>query len=78
MCHACRNPLSLKDQIQKNICHVSCPKCFNKISYKRKRVLLREINKSQLQRKKGHIIDISNNQYQTMSKKYFISYYYSV
>ena len=45
MCHACREPLSLKESNSKRyVPGISCPKCFEKIS-KEKKTRLRERNK---------------------------------
>ena len=54
MCHACRNPLSLKESnTKKYIPGVSCPKCFNKISYKKKKGLIERNKQISIAKKKG-------------------------
>ena len=54
MCHACRNPLSLKESnTKKYIPGVSCTKCFNKISYKKKKGLIERNKQISIAKKKG-------------------------
>jgi len=54
LCHACRNPLGIKDRLSKNyVKGISCSKCINKTS-KDKKLKLKERNKQiEIAKKKG-------------------------
>ena len=54
LCHACRNPLGIKDRLSKDyVKGISCSKCINKTS-KDKKLKLRERNKQiEIAKKKG-------------------------
>ena len=54
MCHACREPLSLKEIKFKNICSgISCPKCFKKISDDKKKRLIERNKQISIAKKRG-------------------------
>ena len=54
MCHACRQPISLKEANSKNyIPGISCPKCFKNISDEKKKRLIERNRQISIARKKG-------------------------
>ena len=79
MCHACRKPISLVEVNSKNInlvFHVQI--VLTKLLMKRKKDFQKGTSKYQLQKKEAYITGLLGKQSQTLSKKYFISFYYSV
>ena len=54
MCHACRMPLSSKElSSEKYSQGISCPKCFGKITYKKKKRLIERNKQISIAKKKG-------------------------
>ena len=54
MCHACRMPLSSKELSSKKYSQgISCPKCFEKITYKKKKRLIERNKQISIAKKKG-------------------------
>ena len=54
MCHACREPLSIKElNSEKYISGISCPKCYKKISDDKKKRLIERNKQISIAKKRG-------------------------
>ena len=54
MCHACRDPISLKEMNSKKYNPgISCPKCFEKISDEKKKRLIERNRQISIAKKNG-------------------------